>query len=270
MRRAAAARFDAGLLAYAPQAWTSDDTDAVERLRDPVGHLAGLSRSRRWAPTSRRCRTTRSGRVTPLLTRAAVAMFGAFGYELDPTALADDEQAEVARQVAFYVERRELFQRGRFLRLRSPFEGDGNETAWMAVDDDGVARGRRASTACSRGRCPAATGSACAGSTRRRPTSVTTWMDSFAAPAGTADRGGRRADARRARARAARPADPAPTSRPTARGIVARRLPGPPVRPRQALTRPRPSSGPRRCSRMQAKPTSAATARQLDQSREDR
>ena len=26
-------RFDPGLLAYAPQAWTSDDTDAIERLR---------------------------------------------------------------------------------------------------------------------------------------------------------------------------------------------------------------------------------------------
>ena len=54
------ARFDAGLLAYAPQAWTSDDTDAVERLRDPVGLVASPIRSPRWAPTSRRCRTTRS------------------------------------------------------------------------------------------------------------------------------------------------------------------------------------------------------------------
>ncbi len=31
--RAAGGRFDPGMLAYAPQAWTSDDTDAVERLR---------------------------------------------------------------------------------------------------------------------------------------------------------------------------------------------------------------------------------------------
>ena len=30
------------MLAYAPQAWTSDDTDAVERLQDPVGDLAGV------------------------------------------------------------------------------------------------------------------------------------------------------------------------------------------------------------------------------------
>jgi alpha-galactosidase len=31
---------------------------------------------------------------------------------------------------------RELFQRGRFVRLRSPFEGDRNETAWMVVAPD--------------------------------------------------------------------------------------------------------------------------------------
>jgi alpha-galactosidase len=38
--------------------------------------------------------------------------------------------------VAFYTARREVFQRGRFLRLLSPFEGDGNDTAWMSVSDD--------------------------------------------------------------------------------------------------------------------------------------
>ena len=29
-----------------------------------------------------------------------------------------------------------MLQFGRFVRLRSPFEGDGNETAWMSVSDD--------------------------------------------------------------------------------------------------------------------------------------
>jgi alpha-galactosidase len=38
--------------------------------------------------------------------------------------------------VSLTGERRELFQRGRFVRLRSPFEGDGNEVAWMTVADD--------------------------------------------------------------------------------------------------------------------------------------
>jgi alpha-galactosidase len=29
-----------------------------------------------------------------------------------------------------------VLQYGRFVRLRSPFEGDGNETAWMCVSED--------------------------------------------------------------------------------------------------------------------------------------
>jgi alpha-galactosidase len=76
------------------------------------------------------------GRITSLDTRAAVAFFGVFGYELDPTTFSADERAAVAGQVAFYKRWRELFQRGRFVRLRSPFEGDGNETAWMVVSPD--------------------------------------------------------------------------------------------------------------------------------------
>jgi alpha-galactosidase len=77
-----------------------------------------------------------TGRRAPLATRAAVAFFGVFGYELDSTSLTAEERAEVGAQVGFYKEHRDLLQRGRFLRLRSPFEGDGNETAWMVVSDD--------------------------------------------------------------------------------------------------------------------------------------
>jgi alpha-galactosidase len=77
-----------------------------------------------------------TGRITPIETRAAVAFFGAFGYELDPTALTDAECSSVAGQIAFYKVHRELFQYGRFVRLRSPFEDDGNRTAWMVVAPD--------------------------------------------------------------------------------------------------------------------------------------
>ncbi len=76
------------------------------------------------------------GRMTPLETRAAVAFIGAFGYELDPTKLSAEETAEVAAQVAFYKKWRELFQRGRFHRLVSPFDGDRDVAAWMTVADD--------------------------------------------------------------------------------------------------------------------------------------
>jgi alpha-galactosidase len=128
-------RFDPGLLAYAPQAWTSDQTDAIERLAIQWGTSLAYPLSSMGAHVSA-VPNHQVGRITPLTTRAAVAFFGVFGYELDTTALTDDERRDVREQVAFYKTHREVLQRGRFVRLRSPFEGDGNDTAWMAISDD--------------------------------------------------------------------------------------------------------------------------------------
>ncbi len=128
-------RFDPGMLAFAPQAWTSDDTDAIERLKIQWGTSMAYPLSSMAAHVSA-VPNHQIGRVTPLATRAAVAYFGVFGYELDPTALSAEERAEVAGQVAFYKQWRDLFQRGRFVRLRSPFEGERDEAAWMTVADD--------------------------------------------------------------------------------------------------------------------------------------
>jgi alpha-galactosidase len=129
------ARFDPGLLAYAPQAWTSDNTDAIDRLKIQYGTSLAYPLSSMGAHVSA-VPNHQGGRVTPLATRAAVAFFGDLGYELDPTKLSEDERAAIAEQVAFYKQWRELVQFGRFHRLRSPFEGDGNETAWMVVAGD--------------------------------------------------------------------------------------------------------------------------------------
>ncbi len=128
-------RFDPGLLAFAPQAWTSDQTDAVERIRIQWGTSLAYPQSAMGAHVSA-VPNHQVGRVTPLSTRAAVAFFGAFGYELDPTRMSDDERAEVRDQIAFYKRHRELFQFGRFVRLVSPFVGERDETSWMVVSDD--------------------------------------------------------------------------------------------------------------------------------------
>jgi alpha-galactosidase len=128
-------RFDPGLLAFAPQGWTSDDTDAIERLRIQWGTSLAYPLSSMGAHVSA-VPNHQVGRITPLSTRAAVAFFGVLGYELDTTALSTDERREIADQIAFYAAHRDVLQRGRFVRLRSPFEGDGNETAWMCVSDD--------------------------------------------------------------------------------------------------------------------------------------
>ena len=121
------ARFDAGLLAWAPQAWTSDDTDAVERLRDPVGHVARLPAVVDGRPRVRGA-NHQTGAAHAARHPGGGGVVRAFGYELDPTTLPDDERAEVAAPDRLLPRRRDLLQCGRFLRLRSPFEGDGNET----------------------------------------------------------------------------------------------------------------------------------------------
>lgn len=49
-------RFDPGMLYYMPQTWTSDNTDAVSRLKSNMAP-ALFTQSVRWARTCRRCRT---------------------------------------------------------------------------------------------------------------------------------------------------------------------------------------------------------------------
>lgn len=127
------ARFDPGLLYYAPQGWASDDSDAVERLKIQYGTsmcypISSIGSHVSVAPNHQVCRNT------PLHTRANVAYFGTFGYELDLNKLTDAEIAEVKKQITFMKEYREVLQFGTFYRLKSPFEG--NETVWMVVSED--------------------------------------------------------------------------------------------------------------------------------------
>ena len=127
------ARFDPGMLYYAPQGWTSDDTDAIERLKIQYGTSMVYPVSCMGSHVSA-SPNHQTNRVTPLETRADVAYFGTFGYELDLLKLSEEEKAEVRRQIAFMKEKRDLIQKGTFYRLKSPFEG--NETAWMIVSED--------------------------------------------------------------------------------------------------------------------------------------
>ncbi|MCR5486139.1 MAG: alpha-galactosidase [Lachnospiraceae bacterium] len=126
-------RLDAGMLYYAPQAWGSDDTDAVERMRIQYGTSYGYPISSVGSHVSE-CPNQQTGRNCPITTRGNVAYFGTFGFELDLNKLTDEEFEEVKKQVAFMKQYRELIQGGRFYRLASPFTG--NQCAWMVVSED--------------------------------------------------------------------------------------------------------------------------------------
>ena len=127
------ARFDPGMLYYAPQCWTSDDTDAIERLKIQYGTsycypISSMGSHVSVTPNHQLARTT------PLHTRANVAYFGTFGYELDLNKLTKEEQSEVKEQIIFMKKYRQLIQFGTFYRLSSPFES--NTTMWMVVSED--------------------------------------------------------------------------------------------------------------------------------------
>lgn len=126
-------RFDPGMLYFAPQTWTSDDTDAIERLKIQYGTSVVYPLSSIGAHISA-VPNHQIKRMTPLKTRGKVAFFGAFGYEMDLNTLSDEELMIVREQIAYYKENRALIHQGVFYRLKSPFEG--HDTAWMVVAKD--------------------------------------------------------------------------------------------------------------------------------------
>lgn len=127
-------RFDAGILYYAPQIWCSDNTDAIERLRIHYGTSFGYPMSAVAAHVSV-CPNHQNGRITPFKTRGVCAMQGAFGYELDLSRLTQEDLEEAREQVDFYRKHSELFQKGAYYRLSSPYENQ-DFTAWSYVSKD--------------------------------------------------------------------------------------------------------------------------------------
>ena len=127
------ARFDPGMLYYAPQAWASDDTDAVERLKIQYGTSMVYPLSSIGSHVSA-IPNHQVGRVTSLAMRSEVAYFGTFGYELDVTQLSLEEKEDIRHYTSVFKSHRKLIQQGTFYRLKSPFEE--NNTAWMVVSKD--------------------------------------------------------------------------------------------------------------------------------------
>ena len=128
-------RFDLGMMYYAPQAWCSDDTDAVERIKIQDGTSYGYTQNM-WGAHVSAVPNDQVGRLTSLDTRAAVAYFGDFGYELDITKMAAYELATIKKQVAFYKQYRHLFQFGKFYRLDNPDTNNDNVYGWQVVNED--------------------------------------------------------------------------------------------------------------------------------------
>ncbi len=128
-------RFDAGMLYYTPQIWCSDDTDAIERLSIQYGTSFGYPVSTMGSHVSK-CPNEQTGRVTPLDTRAVVAMSGTFGYELDVTKMTEEEKKTIKEQIAIFKNYYNLIQYGDYYRLTAPDKAKCYHS-WQFAAEDG-------------------------------------------------------------------------------------------------------------------------------------
>lgn len=118
-------RFDAGMLYYMPQTWTSDNTLAMSRIDIQYGT------SMVYPPISMTAHVASTGldfghnRENAMMdTYAKVAMSGNFGYEMDLSKLSDTELNQAKGYADLYKTIRKTIQFGDFYRLENPFESD--------------------------------------------------------------------------------------------------------------------------------------------------
>lgn len=124
-------RFDLGMACFGPQIWTSDDTDAIERLRIQKNASYLYPQSMMGAHVSA-SPSAQALRKTPISTRFNVAAYGMLGYELNLHDLSPMEAGEVKRQIKFYKQHRQTFQFGRFQR----YSPDKDHEQFAVITDE--------------------------------------------------------------------------------------------------------------------------------------
>lgn len=121
-------RFDPGMLYYSPQIWTSDNTDPIERLNIQFGTSLCYPASAMGAHVSACDRTG-------YRTKGDVALWGTFGYELDPNKLSEKDRGIVKEQVREYHKYYDLIHGGDLYRLVCPWDNVFH-CAWSFVSRD--------------------------------------------------------------------------------------------------------------------------------------
>lgn len=123
-------RFDPGMLAYMPQSWASDNTDVEERVKIQWGFSNVYPLSMVGAHVSA-VPNHQVGRISDWSSRAALAHFGTFGYELNMLDFSSDEKQQACLDSKVHLAIRHLVHDGNLYRLRNPFTS--NWPGWMCV-----------------------------------------------------------------------------------------------------------------------------------------
>lgn len=126
-------RFDFGILYYMPQIWTSDNSDALGRLKIQHGTSFVYPPETMSSHVSV-CPNHQTYRITPLKSRGDVAQLFSFGYELNPKLLTDEEISDLKAQIVKHRELETWLNESDFYRLIDP--ANGENCAWQMVSYD--------------------------------------------------------------------------------------------------------------------------------------
>jgi alpha-galactosidase len=125
-------RVDLGILERVNEVWTSDNTEAFDRL----GIQEGFSFA--YAPKVMMDWVTdvpnQNGRSTPLKFRFLVAMQGSLGIGSNLNRWSDEDFSLATKMVAYYRSIRKTVQEGNLYRLFSPREGSLSSNEYVASD----------------------------------------------------------------------------------------------------------------------------------------
>ncbi len=119
-------RFDPAMLTYFVQYWSSDNTKPLDNLKLHYGS------SFLYPVCCMGAHVSEASSMIPFETKAAIAMCGTFGYELDATKLKEKEILACKKMSALYHKYYQLNFFGDYYRLANPFELI-NLVAWLSV-----------------------------------------------------------------------------------------------------------------------------------------
>lgn len=110
-------RFDLGMLYYSPQIWGSDETDGVARTL--IQYATNI-----FYPLSCIGSHVSARKFLSIKEKAAIALFGTFGYELDPTKLNNEDLEEVKISNLWFKKYKKLIDEGDYYSLISPYNNN--------------------------------------------------------------------------------------------------------------------------------------------------
>lgn len=126
-------RIDMGILRRVDQVWTSDNTDALDRLKIQEGYTQA------YTPKAMMAWVTDvpnfNGRSTPLAFRFLVAMQGSLGIGNNLNHWKAEDFALAKKMVAYYKQVRTTVQTGKLYRLASPRDPSGFQASQYVAED---------------------------------------------------------------------------------------------------------------------------------------